>query len=131
MLNASTCREPPAVAGIMPGQFWRIEVAPQGTPSEKMRRALAEANVVIYDRALAPLVAALLPLGGYAEPAPTRDGAADPAADRCTSFARDGWSVLRLAVGATLQDRLTVLMDPVGGVGAARLYAVAANGLAG
>jgi hypothetical protein len=114
-------------AGIRPGQLWLIEVSSAADPPASVRQALAEANVVIYDRALGPLVAGLLPLGGYAEPA--AEGQLDAAAERCAHFARDGWSVVRLAAGG--QDRQTIVIDaPVSAV-APHLHAVAANGLAG
>jgi hypothetical protein len=80
---------------VRPGQLWLIELpatAPEFAPLEY--RALSNANVVIYDRALAPTVARLLPLGGYAEPAAPTDG--DPGSERCVRFVRDGWSVARL-----------------------------------
>ena len=59
-------------------------------------RALTTAKVVIYDRMLAPTVARLLPLGGYAEPAPSGDMMDDAAWERALHFARDGWSVAKL-----------------------------------
>lgn len=58
--------------------------------------ALTTANIVVYDRALAPTVARHLPLGSYAEPAASNDGRTGVAFERCIRFARDGWSVARL-----------------------------------
>jgi hypothetical protein len=82
---------------IKPGQLWVVEhsstdlhISPLG------HRVVTAANVVVYDRALYPMVAANLPLGGYAEPASPPDGAPDKAFDRCIRFARDGWNVVRL-----------------------------------
>jgi hypothetical protein len=79
------------------GQLWLVELpaaAPEFAPLE--HRALRNANVVIYDRALAPTVAHFLPLGGYAEPVASGDGQRGAGAERCVRFVRDGWSVARL-----------------------------------
>jgi hypothetical protein len=59
-------------------------------------RALTTANVIIYDHGLAAIVAGILPLGSYAEPAPSGEIAADRVWERCLRFAREGWSVVRL-----------------------------------
>jgi hypothetical protein len=82
---------------MRPGQLWLVEfpaAAPEFAPLE--HRALRDANVVIYDRALAPTVARLLPLGGYAEPAASGNGHSGARSERCVRFIRDGWSVARL-----------------------------------
>ena len=82
---------------MRPGQLWLVELpatTPEFAPLEY--RALSNANVVIYDRALAPAVARLLPLGGYAEPAASIDGQSAAGSERCIRFVRDGWSVARL-----------------------------------
>jgi hypothetical protein len=82
---------------MRPGQLWLVELpaaAPEFAPLE--HRALSNANVVIYDRALAPTVAHFLPLGGYAEPVASSDGQRATGAERCVRFVRDGWSVARL-----------------------------------
>jgi hypothetical protein len=82
---------------MRPGQLWLVELpatAAEFTPLEY--RALSNANVVIYDRALAPAVARLLPLGGYAEPVASIEGQSAAASERCIRFVRDGWSVARL-----------------------------------
>jgi hypothetical protein len=178
----------PAFPDIEPGQLWLIELpAAKAMPSETLRRTLAQANVVIYDRSLAAAIAALLPIGGYAEPAAAVEGGVDPAAERCVRFAQDGWSVARLlsphpprrqrgeqvrrlaaaldaakipaalrvtvwaetpdgaveAVETRLGDlpeavlaqprdtRLTIVIAALDSGAAARLHAVAANGLAG
>jgi hypothetical protein len=76
---------------VKPGQLWLVQVAPEGAPSRPVCHVLNGTNIVIYDRALADIVAAGLPLGGYAEPA-----GQDGVAMRCVRFARDGWSVARL-----------------------------------
>jgi hypothetical protein len=69
-------------------------MAPEVAPLEY--RALGNANVVIYDRALAPTVARFLPLGGYAEPVTASNGQSGAGSERCVRFVRDGWSVARL-----------------------------------
>jgi hypothetical protein len=177
----------PAFPDIEPGQLWLIELpAADGKPSPALRRTIDRANVVIYDRVFADLVAHSLPLGNYAEPAASADETDDPAAARAVRFACDGWSVVRLlpsrptqreriarvrrlveelaatkapgdvavTVFGELGDgvceptetrldrldlvvvtyprdaRLTIVVDGIAGV-AARLYAVAGNGLAG
>lgn len=82
---------------VRPGQLWLVELpatAPEVAPLE--HRALSNANVVIYDRALAPTVARFLPLGGYAEPVASSDGQSGAGSERCVRFVRDGWSVARL-----------------------------------
>lgn len=80
---------------IASGQLWLIEASPSAAALPPFERdAFNAANVVIYDRALAPLVAASLPLGSYAEPA--SDGAAF---ERSLRLALDGWSVVRLLAG--------------------------------
>jgi hypothetical protein len=91
---------------MRPGQLWLVEfpaTAPEVAPLEY--RALSDANVVIYDRALAATVARLLPLGGYAEPAASIDGRCDAGAERCFHFVRDGWSVARLFYPGPLSGR--------------------------
>jgi hypothetical protein len=79
------------------GQLWVTRLASAGPESAPLEyAALTTASVVIYDRALAPIMARFLPLGGYAEPAvPSEDGIGATSA-RCVRFARDGWSVARL-----------------------------------
>jgi hypothetical protein len=61
------------------------------------QEALTGANIIVYERSLAPLVAAVLPLGAYVEPAPAAGQAqAGPVFARCLKFALDGWSVVQL-----------------------------------
>jgi hypothetical protein len=82
---------------MLPGQLWLVELpatAPELAPLEY--HALGNANVVIYDRALALPVAHLLPLGAYAEPAAAGDWRFGAGPERCVRFVRDGWSVARL-----------------------------------
>ncbi len=87
-------RQPP---NIDPGQIWVVEQDPAGALSPIDRAALADANVVLYDRALAPLVAEALPIGGYAEPLPPIMPLAGSAiAPRALELAGEGWSVVQL-----------------------------------
>src|SRR5947207_6693121 len=80
-----------------PSQLWVIEQAPATTLSGLDREALTSANVVIYDRALASMVADVLPLGGYAEPLSFSCQAAGRAlSPRALQFAADGFSVVQL-----------------------------------
>jgi hypothetical protein len=79
------------------GQLWVTALAsaePETAPLEYS--ALTTANVVIYDRTLAPIVARFLPLGGYAEPAVPGEDGVGATLVRCVRFARDGWSIARL-----------------------------------
>src|SRR4051794_18712157 len=85
---------PSDIPVMRPGQLWLVEfpaTPPEFAPLE--HRALSGANVVIYDRALAPTVARLLPVGGYAEPVASSDGHSGAGSERCVRFIRDGWSV--------------------------------------
>src|SRR5689334_11093916 len=69
----------PQLPGVLSGQIWLVE-HDAGMPLSLVDRAvLAAANVVLYDRALASLVAQLLPLGAYAEPLPGVEPATGPA----------------------------------------------------
>jgi hypothetical protein len=75
------------------GQFWMIEWSPGTAPPAPQIRTVALAQVIIYDRALGSKVAAILPLGRYAEPALVDSGAGF---DRGVRFAMEGWSVVGL-----------------------------------
>jgi len=112
--------DPLALPEIGPGQLWLIELAVENSAPPKLaHHALASANVVIYDRVLAAMVAALLPRGGYAEPAP--EDPQGPGAERCVHFVRDGWSVVRLLrAPATLEMRAERVRDVVQHLGAAK-----------
>jgi hypothetical protein len=97
--------DPAAPPTVLPGQLWLIEMA----ANEKTRSALeiaaiTTANVVIYDRALAPVVAQYLRLGGYAEPHSTNRAGPDRTLARCLQFARDGWSVAWLVEPGSLRS---------------------------
>jgi len=90
---------------VQPGQLWLIEARPGGVLSAPARPAVAGANVVVYDRALAGALSDGLPLGTYAEAA--TEGLHDASLSRCVRFARDGWSVARiLAAPASQRDRV-------------------------
>jgi siroheme synthase len=82
---------------IRPGQIWLIEQRSATAFFPLDRDALISANVVIYDRALAPLVARFLLIGAYAEPlsldVQTAGSAISP---RALQFAAEGWSVVQL-----------------------------------
>jgi hypothetical protein len=89
-------RSPP-LPTLGPSQLWVIEQAPATTLSGLDRDALTSANVVIYDRSLAGVVADVLPLGGYAEPLSFSCQASGRAlSPRALQFAADGWSVVQL-----------------------------------
>ena len=82
---------------VTPGQVWLIEhsLARPLLPGD--RAALTSADVVIYDRALAPVVASVLPIGAYAEavsPDASHTGRAIPT--RALGFAFDGWTVAQV-----------------------------------
>jgi hypothetical protein len=95
--HAIPALQTPGLPEIQPGQLWLIELpAANGEPSPALRRAIDQANVVIYDRSTADIVARSLPLGSYAEPAADADETSDLAAARAVRFAGDGWSVARL-----------------------------------
>ena len=77
-----------------PGEIWFIEQALGSPLGARDRGALTSANVVLYERALAPLVASVLPIGAYAEALPANaDAALSP---RAVNFAGEGWSVAQL-----------------------------------
>jgi hypothetical protein len=93
---------------VAAGQLWLVELPPGVEPSPLERRALTTANVLIYDRALVDTVAAILPLGAYAEPAASTNGVRDQPSDRSLRFVLDGWSVVRLidATDVPLRQRV-------------------------
>jgi hypothetical protein len=95
---------------IEPGQIWLVEHDPAEL-SLLDRAILAGANVVLYDRALAPVLAQSLPLGAYAEPLPpTVAGAAPAIGARALDFAAEGWSVVQLvSAGPAWRARLAIL----------------------
>src|SRR5437764_13831661 len=101
----------PQLPGVLPGQIWLVE-HDAGMPLSPLDRAvLIGANVVLYDRALASLVAQLLPLGAYAEPLPGVEPATGPAiTPRALDFAAEGWSVVQLVTaGPAWRARVAAL----------------------
>lgn len=86
-----------ALPAVEPGQLWLVEMCPDRGLTLAERHLLGSANVILYDRTLSAEVAAVLPLGGYAEPSPPADASPDVTViERCVRFALDGWSVVRL-----------------------------------
>jgi hypothetical protein len=82
---------------IEPGRLWLIELsATEADLSPFGHRALASADVVIYDPALAPIVANVLPFGAYGEPVSGEKMPAQGLSPRALRFALDGWSVAQL-----------------------------------
>jgi hypothetical protein len=105
---------PPApVAG--PGRLYLIErCGGELGLTDAEHAAIAGANIIVYERPLADLVAAELPLGAYAEPAPAAGQAsAGPVFERCLKFALDGWSVVQLMERRPGADRARWIGDAV------------------
>jgi len=133
--------EPPVPPIGQPGTLWLVELpATDLELSPPEHQALTSAHIVIYDRILAPIVARLLPLGSYAEPAGPNEKEGDAAWDRALRFARDGWNVVKLVHAASLsqqeethaQDRVRTIIFDLADDGAVPRFSVAsANGLAG
>ena len=83
-------------ATIQPGEYWLIEQALGKGLSSLDLGALSSADIVIYDRPLAALVAQVLPIGRYAEPL-FDNGEPQPAVSRrALRFATEGWRVAQL-----------------------------------
>jgi hypothetical protein len=79
------------------------------------QQALVSANIIVYERPLAALVAAVLPFGGYAEPAPEASQAQNrPVFERCLKFALDGWSVVQLMERRPRAERARWIEDAAG-----------------
>ena len=114
-------RQPSLEPAIRPGQIWLIEQPSASVLFPLDRGALTSANVVIYDRTLAPLVARFLPIGAYAEPLPLDAQAAGSAiSPRALQFAAEGWSVVQLIEARPgrrrrLHDAVAALMPLSGG----------------
>ena len=101
----------PQLSGVLPGQIWLVEHG-AGLPFSPLDRVLlGAANVVLYDRALASLVAQVLPLGAYAEPLAGVEPASGPAiTPRALDFATEGWSVVQfVTAGPAWRARLATL----------------------
>jgi hypothetical protein len=114
-------RSPRQLPTVDPGQIWLIEQDPALPLSAVDCDVLTSANVVIYDRALAPLVAQVLPIGGYAEPLPVAGHASDPAiSPRALALAGEGWSVAQLVEASPSQRSRMRILPPAlvrGGAG--------------
>ena len=111
---------------IEAGQIWLVEQTAAADLSARGRGAVLGANVVLYDRALAPLVAEILPLGAYAEPLPQE--ATTALSPRALAFAADGWSVVQLVEPcASRRARLeSAAATAPGGAGRLKLRVLAA-----
>ena len=74
-----------------------IEQQPDTDFPPAARRALAEADAVIYDPCLATHIKQVLPVGCYSEPWAAVNGGPEPAlAPRAVKLATDGWRVAQL-----------------------------------
>ncbi len=89
--SAAVAVAPAPLPELAAGQLWVVEISPHDGISALHRALITKGHVIIYDRSLEATVAALPPLGGYAEPASTAQ-----TAQRCIRFTHDGWSVIRL-----------------------------------
>lgn len=104
----------PQLPNILPGQIWVIEHDAAAPLCRLDGAAIGQANVVLYDRALAPLIAQVLAVGAYAEPLSGMAPAAGPAiVPRALDFASEGWSVVQL-VSATPAWRARLAIAPSG-----------------
>ena len=83
-------------ATVRPGEYWLIEQFPGKGLSSLDRSALSSADIVIYDRPLAALVAQVLPIGRYAEPLSHNSGVQPAISPRALRFAAEGWRVAQL-----------------------------------
>jgi hypothetical protein len=106
---------------VKPGQVWLIEHALARALFPGDRAVLTDADVVIYDRALAPVIASVLPVGTYAEPMPLDAPHAGLAISaRALGFAVDGWSVAQLVEPhADRSARLRLASDALMSLGCA------------
>src|SRR3981081_3144510 len=108
---------PLPLTSVDPGQIWLIEHNLSAALAALDRAVLTRANVVLYDRALAALVAQAVPIGAYAEPLPATSAAAAAArragpacARRALDFAGEGWSGVQwVAAGPVWRARLPIL----------------------
>ena len=82
---------------LEPGQIWLIETPVTNGLSALDRGVLCRADVVLYDCALAPLIADVLRTGSYAEPLPAEVEEGAPAISaRALKLAFDGWRVVQV-----------------------------------
>lgn len=80
---------------VEPGQIWLVECGPASLCAFHAF-LLRHANVVLYERALGPVLAECLPIGAYAEPLSATAIAGTVIAQRARHFAAEGWSVVQL-----------------------------------
>lgn len=92
----SAIGQPSEPISLNSGQIWIIEQELASDLFSLDRGAIARADVVLYDRALTPLLAELLPRGGYAEPLSGENGSAATLAPRAVALAAEGWNVVQL-----------------------------------
>ena len=102
-----------------PGEIWLIEHDMRRPLAGGERDALTSANVVLYERTLAPLVASVLPIGAYAEPLPEKAETGGPGlSPRAIRFAGDGWSVVQLIeAGGDAESRARRISETLSSVG--------------
>jgi hypothetical protein len=82
---------------LQPGQIWLIEHPAASGLSMLDQSALARADVVLYARGLASVIADLLPALSYAEPLAAEVEEDTPAiSSRAVKLAYDGWRVVQL-----------------------------------
>jgi hypothetical protein len=113
MRDIAIIERPAECRAIQPGQIWLAEQL--GTILHPLdREALADANVVIYERSLAPLVAQALPLGAYAEPL-RRTALPGVISPRSLRFAAEGWSVVQLSETRIADAALALLRSGIRG----------------
>src|SRR6266851_247288 len=113
-----------------PNQLWVIEQVPAQALSVLDRDAVARANVVIYDRSLAGIVAEALAPGGYAEPlSHPCEEAGRALSARAVQFAADGWSVVQLVEASPCwRARLSQASGELSPLGAAGVRLIAKHG---
>jgi hypothetical protein len=83
-------------ATVQPGEYWLIEQPLAAGLSSLDLGALSSADIVIYDRPLAALVAQVLPIGRYAEPLFDNGEPQRAVSPRALRFATEGWRVAQL-----------------------------------
>jgi hypothetical protein len=87
---------------IQPGQIWLIEQSAARAFAARDQAALAGADVVLYEKPLAPLV----PRGRYAEPlAANPEAGASAIAPRALKLASEGWRVVQLIERCPIRRR--------------------------
>jgi hypothetical protein len=81
---------------VQPGEYWLIEQHAEKGLCSLDRGALSSADIVIYERPLAALVAQVLPIGRYAEQLLPNGEARPAVSPRGLRFAAEGWRVAHL-----------------------------------